>query len=123
MLQKISYFNLMFAIAYILIYFRENSLNFTMGILMIVIFNWLALRSDQINNYKWSIWHYLSGLWSLYYIVFLLYGSINILCLSIEYQFASTDTITFLVLSVTLSILVLCQALIYFLVNFKHHRG
>ena len=119
MLQKISSFNIMFAIAYLLIYFRENTLNFTMGILMIVIFNWLALRSRQINNYKWSIWHYLSGLWSLYYILFLLYGAINVLRLSIEYQFASTDTILFLILSFILSILIICQVLIYFLINLK----
>ena len=119
MLQKLSYFNLMFAIAYILIFFRENNLNFTMGILMIVIFNWLALRSNQINNYRWSIWHYVTGLWSMYYVAFLLYGAFNVFGLAIEYQFASNDTITFLVLSFTLSALVLSQAFIYFLSNLK----
>ena len=123
MLQKTSYFNLMFAIAYILIYFRENTLNFTMGILMVVIFNWLALRSYQINNYKWSLWHYITGMWTLYYIVFLLYGVVNVLSSAIQYQFASNDTITFIILSFVLSIVVLLQLLIYFLSNLKaaHH--
>lgn len=122
MLQKISYFNLMFAIAYILIYFRENTLNFTMGILMIVIFNWMALRSNQISNYKWAIWHYLSGLWSLYYTAFLLYGTFNVLRSSIEYQFASKDTIIFLLLSFILSSFVILQAIMYFLSNLKAIR-
>ncbi len=123
MLQKISYFNLMLSIAYILIFFRDNTVNFTMGILMIVIFNWLALRSYQINDYKWSFWHYLAGLWSIYYILFLLYGTVNVLISSIEYQFASNDTITFIVLSFMLSIFVLFQALIYFLSNLKDIRN
>ncbi len=122
MLQKISYFNLMFAIAYVLIFFRENTLNFTFGILMIVIFNWLALRSYQISNYKWSFWHYITGLWSTYYILFLLYGAVNVLQSSIAYQFASNDTITFIVSSFILSIFVLLQAIIYFLANLRQIR-
>lgn len=122
MLQKISYFNLMFAIVYVLVYFRDSSLNFTLGIVMIVLLNWLALRSNQLNNYKWSIWHYLSALWSLYYIGFLLYGVVNVLCSSIEYQFASKDTIIFLLLSFILSSFVILQAIMYFLSNLKAIR-
>lgn len=122
MLQKLSYFNLMFAIAYVLIFFRESNLNFTMGVLMIVIFNWLALRSHQRDNYRWSLWHYLTGLWTMYYIAFLLYGAFNVLGLAIEYQFASKDTITFLVLTFILSASVLFQASVYFLSNLKAVR-
>ncbi len=117
MLQRISYFNLMYAITYALIYFREFTLNFTMGILMIVIFNWLALRSNQIDNYKWSVWHYMICCWNLYYIGFLLYGTYNVLHTSIEYQFVSNDVVIFIVLSFALSCGVLFQILKYFLIN------
>lgn len=119
MLQKISYFNLMFAIIYVLVYFRDTSINFTMGIVMIVVFNWLALRSYQIDNYKWSLWHYVAGLWSLYYIGFLLYGTVNVLKTVLEYQFASRDTLTFLILSAILSINVIVQSITYFLKNLQ----
>ncbi len=122
MLQRISYFNLMYAIAYALIYFREFTLNFTMGILMIVIFNWLALRSYQIENYKWSVWHYIIGACSLYYIGFLLYGTYHVIHTSIEYQFVSNDTIMFIVLCFTLSCCVLIQFLKYFLMNLGEIR-
>ena len=90
-----------------------------MVILMIVVINWLALRSYQIDNYKWSIGYYLPALWSIYYIGFLLYGTLNVLYTAIEYQFASNDTIIFLVLSTTLSITVLSQLLMYFLKNIQ----
>lgn len=94
-----------------------------MGILMIVILNWLALRSHQLDNYKWSAVHYVTGGWSIYYIVLLLYGAFNVLLSSIEFQFASLDTLIFLFMSFTLSIFVLWQAVIYFLINLKELRN
>ena len=94
-----------------------------MGIVMIVVFNWLALRSYQIDDYKWSLWHYLSGLWSLYYVGFLLYGTVNVLLTVLEYQFASNDTLTFLILSAVLSITVVIQSITYFLKNLQENTS
>lgn len=113
MLQRISYFNLIYATAYALIYFRDNTINSSLGILMIMLLNWLALRSTQRENYKWSIWHYLSGLWTLYYIGFLMYGSLNIFLSAIEYHFASDDTITYLALTSILCVTTLLQIFNY----------
>lgn len=117
MLQKISYFNLMYAATYSIIYFRDNTINSTVGILMIILINWLALKSNQIENYRWTYLHYVSGLWSLYYIGFLLYGNFNIIFNIIEYHFASFDTMLFIVLSLILSLFVLIQLVLYFLKN------
>lgn len=86
---------------------------------MIVVFNWLALRSYQVDDYKWSLWHYVAGLWSLYYIGVLLYGTLNVLQTVLEYRFASRDTLTFLILSTVLSIAVVFQSIFYFLKNLK----
>jgi uncharacterized membrane protein YdcZ (DUF606 family) len=119
MLQKISYFNLIFAIIYVVVFFRDSSISFTMGIVMIVVFNWLALRSYQIDNYKWSLWHYIAGLWSLYYVGVLFYGTINVFQTVIDYQFASSDTLKFLILSTILSMSVVTQTALYFLKNLK----
>lgn len=90
-----------------------------MGIVMIVVFNWLALRNHQIDDYKWSLWHYIAGLWSLYYVGVLFYGTINVFKTVLEFQFASNDTLRFLILSATLSIAVVVQAIIYFLKNLQ----
>lgn len=119
MLQKISYFNLIFAIIYVVVFFRDSSISFTMGIVMIVVFNWLALRSYQIDAYKWSLWHYIAGLWSLYYVGVLFYGTINVFQTVIDYQFASSDTLKFLILSTILSMSVVTQTALYFLKNLK----
>jgi len=117
MLQKISYFNLMFAIVYVLVYLKNGTLNSTVGIFMIIVFNWLGLRSFQLDDYSWKIWHYLTGLWSLYYAGFVLYGVINILISSFEYNFISNDARIFLVLSFVFVIAVIVHFVVYFLKN------
>ncbi|RZK56919.1 MAG: hypothetical protein EOO87_04240 [Pedobacter sp.] len=123
MLQRLSYFNLIFTIIYLLVYLKDGTVNSTLGILAVIIFNWLALRSFQLENYKWKIWHYLAGLWSLYYAGFVLYGAFNILISSIEYEFISSDTRTFLVLSFVFSIAVIVQFVSYLAKNLRSSRS
>lgn len=96
MLQKLSYLNLMLAIVYVLFYFKTININ-SVGIFFIIIFSWLALRACQQENFKWSIWHYLVGFWSLYYIGFTAYGIFNIIISSLEYGFVSNDVNTYLI--------------------------
>ncbi|WP_113651521.1 hypothetical protein [Pedobacter namyangjuensis] len=117
MLQRLSYFNLIFTIIYLLVYLKDGTVNSTLGILAIIIFNWLALRSFQLENYKWKIWHYLAGLWSLYYAGFVLYGAFNILLSSIEYEFISSDTRMLLILSFVFGIGVIVHFGVYFFRN------
>ena len=119
MFQKLSYFNLIFAIIYVLVYLKDGTLNSTVGILMVIVFNWLALRSYQLENYKWKLWHYLTGFWSLYYAGFIFYGAANIFISSIEYDFISNDTKTFLALSLIFSLAVCIHFAIYLRKHFK----
>ena len=119
MFQKLSYFNLMFAIVYVLVYLKSGTLNSTTGIFTVIVFSWLGLRSYQVENYKWNIWHYLSGLWSLYYAGFVMYGVINVLISAFEYDFASYDTQIFLVLSFVFSTAVMVHFVIHFWKNLK----
>ncbi|MFD0940150.1 hypothetical protein [Pedobacter boryungensis] len=117
MFQKLSYFNLVFSLIYVLIYLKDGTLNSTLGILAFIVFSWLGLRSYQLDNYKWNLWQYLAGLWSLYYAGFLIYGSVNILISSFEYDFVSNDTILFLTLTFVLTIAVVLHFVIYFRKN------
>ena len=120
MFQKLSYFNLIFAIVYVLVYLKDGTLNSTAGILIVIVFNWLALKSYQLENYKWKLWHYLTGLWSLYYAGFVLYGAMNILISSFEYNFVSNDTKTFLSLSFVFSLAVGIHFVIFLWNSLKH---
>lgn len=114
MLQKLSYFNLLMAIIYMLVYFKSGTFNSTAGIFVVIVFNWLALRSFEQDRYRWKVWHYLTGLWALYFIGTIVYGSVNILSSSLEYDFISNDTLIYLGTSVVFSVAVVGQLILYF---------
>lgn len=86
---------------------------------MIVVFNWLCLRSYELDDYKWKIWHYLIGIWSLYFIATVIYGAVNIILPAIEYDFISTDTLNNLILTAIISLAVIFHFIFYFLRNLK----
>lgn len=119
MLQKLSYFNLVLAMVYLLVYLKSGTFNSTAGIFVVIVFNWLCLRSYQLDNYKWKIWHYLTGLWSLYFIGTIIYGSVFILSSSLEYSFISNDTLTYLLISIVFSLSVLLHLGIYVKESYK----
>lgn len=123
MLQKLSYFNLILAIVYLLLYLKSGTFNSTAGIFVIVVFSWLCLRSYQLDNYKWKIWHYLTGLWSLYFIGTIIYGIFNIVAPAIEYNFISNDTLTYLIVGVVFSVSVLTHIVVYFLRSYKGSKS
>ena len=118
MIQKLSSLNIIFAIIYVLLYLKSGTFNSTAGILVIIIFNWLGLRSFQLDDYKWGIWHYLTGVWTVYFIGTLIYGSLNILSAAIEFDFITNDTLTNLILTFTFSLLVLVHFCLYFWKNY-----
>lgn len=122
MLQKLSYLNLILAIVYVLAYLRSGTLNSTTGILVVIVFNWLYLKAYQLDDYKWKIWHYVTGLWSLYFIGTVVYGIINVIIVSIESDFMSNETVNYLLLSVLFSLLVVFHLVCYGIKNFKHRE-
>lgn len=123
MLQKLSYFNLVLAIVYLLVYLKSGNFNSTTGILVIIVFNWLALRSYQLDKYRWEIWHYITGLWTLYFVGYTGYGSVNVLSAALAYNFIAHDTLTYLILSLSFCLLLIIHFIRYFLANYKEMRG
>lgn len=117
MLQKLSYFNLLLAIIYLLAYLRSGTFYSTSGILVVIVFNWLYLLSFERNAYQWKIWHYLIASWVIYFVATTLYSLIGIISAAIEYDFIATDTLTFILLSVIFGICVLTQLIWYYLQN------
>ncbi|TCC93581.1 hypothetical protein EZ428_02075 [Pedobacter frigiditerrae] len=123
MLQKLSYFNLILAVVYLLVYLKSGTFNSTAGIFVIIVFSWLCLRSYQLDNYIWKVWHYLTGAWGLYFIGTIIYGIFNIVGPAIEYNFMSNDTLTYLIIGVVFCVSVLTHIIIYFLKNYKELKG
>ena len=122
MFQKLSYLNIIFSVIYVLVYLKNGLLNSTIGIFMVIVFNWLALRGNQLENFRWNIWHFITGLWSLCYVGYIMYGLINIFISAFEYEFVSDDTRTFLVLSSVFSIAVILHFGVYFWKNLKENK-
>lgn len=119
MLQKLSYFNLFLAIIYAVVYLKNGTFTSTSGILAIVVFSWLAMRSFQLDDYRWKIWHYPFALWSLYYAGLLAYGLYNVIVPAITYGFISNENIIYIVLTALLVVGVPWHAIGYFLKNLK----
>jgi len=123
MIQKLSSLNIIFAIIYVLVYLKSGTFNSTSGIFVIIVFNWLGLRSFQLDSYKWGIWHYLTGLWTLYFIWTLVYGSVNILGAAIEFDFITNDTLTNLILTFIFSLSVIVHFGAFIWKNYKASRA
>jgi hypothetical protein len=117
MLQKLAYFNLIAAIIYLLAYLKSGTFNSTAGIFMVILFNWLSLRSYELDRYDWKIWHYLTGLWSLYFIGTTGYGTVNILSNAVEYDFIDNDTLIFSIASIIFCLAVIWHFLYYLKVS------
>ena len=123
MIQKLSSLNIILAIIYVLVYLKSGTFNSTAGIFVIIVFNWLGLRSFQLDSYKWGIWHYLTGVWTLYFIWTLIYGAVNILSAAIEFDFITNDTLTNLILTFIFSLSVIVHFCAFFWKNYKAKKA
>lgn len=104
MLQhKLAYFNICFVIAYLLVHLRSGNFVSSSGGLAVIVFNWLVLRNYETESYNWTGWHYITGIWLLYFVGTLLYGVVNVVGPAIEYQYADRSTLVFIVMSLLLS--------------------
>lgn len=115
MLQnRLAYFNILFVMAYLLVHLRSGNFVSSSGGLAIIVFNWLVLKSYETEKYTWAWWHFLIGGWMLYFVGTLLYGTVNVILPAIEYQYADNSTLTFIVMSIVLSVASVWQLVLYF---------
>lgn len=119
MLNKLSYLNLVAAVGYLLTYLLGGTVNSTLGILVIIVFSWLGLRSFELDKYKWNGLHYLTGLWSVYYAGTLVYGTLYLVKTAVYYHFITDNTLIYLLFTFLFCISVLGHFVLYFLRNYK----
>ena len=122
MIQKLSSLNIILAIVYMLVYLKSGTFNSTAGILVIIVFNWLGLRSFQLDSYRWGIWHYLTGVWAAYFVGTLVYGMVSISTAAIEFDFITNDTLTNLILTFIFCGLILVHLCLYLWKNCMERR-
>lgn len=119
MMQKLSTVNIVLAVLYVLVYLKSGTFSSTAGILITIIFNWMGLRSFQLDDYRWRIWHYIAGSWTLYFVGTLIYGSVHILGATIEFNFISNDVLTNLIFTLLFCVLVIIHFIRYGYKNIK----
>lgn len=95
-------------------YLRTGTLNTTAGILFIILFNWLSLVGFEKGNYRWKIWHYFTGAWSLYFAGFLGYGLFGIINASVEFNFITSENLTYVISTILFCAMVILHTIWYF---------
>lgn len=119
MVQRLAYLNIGLSVAYALIYLKNGTFNSTSGVLVIVVFSWLGLRSYQLDQYKWNALTYLVGLWSLYFIGTVVYGLINVISSAFEFSYIANDTLWYVAVSVIFSVSLTTYLAVYWLKNYR----
>lgn len=87
MLKTLSYLNLIFAVAYFLEYLQNGNRLTIIGLLAVVVYNWLVLRNLEREELKWSLLQWILACMSLSFGLFIGYGAVNLLLDSIEYKY------------------------------------
>jgi len=87
MISKLSYLNLTFSVLYFLQYLQNSNSYVISGLLAVVLFNWMALRSQEKERFEWTVLHWFTALLSLSFAVFTGYTAVTVLIGSMEYRY------------------------------------
>jgi hypothetical protein len=87
MLKISSYFNIIFAVLYFLMYLQNGSSWMISALLMVVVFNWIVLRDLEIERLKWTFFHWVLAGITLAFALYLSYSSILLLLDAVEYHY------------------------------------
>lgn len=117
MLNRLSYLNLLAAPLYVVVYLRGGSPFAALSIVGFVIINWLALLSEQRDNYRWHIHHYVFGIFSLVYAIRLLYGAYQAIAPAIEYKYMSMDNFWYVFATIAFCATTIWQVLLFYSFN------
>ncbi|NQX42036.1 hypothetical protein SAMN05421820_109308 [Pedobacter steynii] len=104
MFRILSYANILFAIAYLLMFLLNGSNVVIFGILVVVVFNVIVVKNIQEGWGKPGLIYYVLGLGCLGFAAFLSVGLIHIVRSSIAYHYFS-NTLNYMVLT---TLFVLC---------------
>jgi len=87
MLRTLSYLNLVFAVVYFLAYLQDGNIIVVLGLLVVVVFNWLALLNLENEKPDWSMWQWFCGGITILYALYMGYGAISLFIDTIAHHY------------------------------------
>jgi len=87
MLKSLSYLNLIISVSYFLAYLQNASRLVVLGLLAVVIFNWMMLVNLERERFQPSLVQWIFAAVTLFFAVFLGYGAIQQLLDAIGYYY------------------------------------
>jgi len=109
MLKTISFFNLIFAVSYFLVYLQNANRLIVIGLLAVVVFNWMAIRSLETGQLKWTFLHSALALPDLLFSLFTGYSNILLLIDIIDNNYYAWNTISVIASGLAFAVAVLSQ--------------
>lgn len=93
MLRNLSYLNLIFSVCYFLAYLQNGGPLVIAGLLSVVVYNWLVLRSMEQLEQKRTLMQWLFGIVSGCFALYITYGDIRLVSDAISYNYFPQTTI------------------------------
>ena len=109
MLRTLSYFNLIFSVVYFLAYQQNGSSLNIAGLLLVVIFNWLALQKLERGIFSFSVFDWLLALLTAVFALFTSYSAVLLILDVLEYAYAAWNTILLIAAGLTFALAILLQ--------------
>lgn len=114
MLSSLSYLNLIAAVLYFLVYLQNGSSWPVAGLLCVIVFNWMTLRSMERGQAKWSVLQWFLSFLSLLYALFLLYSAGNLTLGAINYHYFPLNSSLLVVSGLLFAVLIILQLFLGF---------
>ncbi|MBB6499681.1 hypothetical protein [Pedobacter cryoconitis] len=97
MLRTLSYLNLVFAVVYFLAYLQDGNRIVVFGLLVVVVFNWMALLNLENEKRDWSLWQWLCAGITLLYALYMGYGAVSLFIDAIGHHYYPGVTIRLII--------------------------
>lgn len=97
MLKTLSYLNLIFAVCYFLGYLQNSNALVISGLLASLVFNWLALRNLEREQFKRTLFVVFLALATLMFALYIGYSAVFLLTDAIAYQYYPLNTVLLII--------------------------
>lgn len=98
MLKNLSYFNLVLAVCYFLLYLQNGSSFVIAGLLGVVVYNWIILRNMERSEKAWKLWQVIPLLLSLFFALYTGFSSFELLLDALDYHFFPAGTVWMIIM-------------------------
>ena len=109
MIRTLSYLNLIFAVLYFLAYLQNSNSFVITGLLAVVVFGWMTLRSLEKEQFKWTVLQWIAGIMTFFFAVFTGYSALVVLLGAIEYNYYPVSAVVLISCGLLFALSVLLQ--------------